>query len=198
MPTAETMAALGSRLRAALRDERGLTLHELLMSIVITLMIVSAGYAMLGVAQRGQPRISERAEAIQQGRQLMERLSRELRLGTGIDSVSTASRLTIWTYVKKSSCGGTPASSSIECRVTYDCNTAGTCTRTERNTDGTGGAAGVTSVTGLDSNQLFSYTPSAADADFVAIRLVFPAADGEEAVTLEDGVALRNSFATQG
>jgi hypothetical protein len=128
----------------------------------------------------------------------MERLSRELRQGTGIDSVSTASKLTIWTYVKKSSCGGTPSGTSIECRVTYDCSAEGTCVRTERNTDGTGGAVGVTSVTGLDSNQLFSYTPSAADADFVAIRLVFPAADGEEAVTLEDGVALRNSFATQG
>jgi Tfp pilus assembly protein PilW len=187
------------RLRAARRDERGLTLNELLVSISITLMIVAAGYAMMGVAQRGQPRIAERAAALQEGRQLMERLSRELRLGTGIDTVSTASRLTIWTYVKKSSCGGTPSGTSIECRVTYDCSAEGTCTRVERNTDGTGGAVPTTAVTGLATNQLFSYTPSAADADFVGVRLEFPAEEeGEDAVTLEDGVALRNSFATQG
>lgn len=175
-----------------------MTLHELLVSIIVTLLIVGAGFSMMIVAQRSQPRISDRAEAIQEGRQLMERLSRELRLGTGIDSVSTASKLTIWTYVKRTSCGGTAGSASIECRVTYECTAEGACTRVERNTDGSGSGVPVTTVKGLASNQLFTYTPSAADADFVGIKLVFPAADGEEAVTLEDGVALRNSFATQG
>lgn len=185
-------------LRARLGDQRGMTLNELLISITLTLIVVAAGYAILGVTQRAQPRITERADALQEGRFLIERITRELRLGTGIDSVSTPSRLTIWTFVHRSWCGGPVGTSTIECQVIYDCDPAGTCTRTERNTDGSGSAPPRTTVTGLASNQLFSYTPSAVDADYVGLRLEFPAASDDDAVTLEDGVALRNSFTIAG
>jgi len=47
-------------------------------------------------------------------------------------------------------------------------------------------------VSGLSSNDVFSYSPDATDPTYVGITLVFPAENGEEAITLTDGVALRN------
>ena len=39
---------------------------------------------------------------------------------------------------------------------------------------------------------MFGYSPDSANPDYVTMRLVFPAEGGDDAVTLEDGVDLRN------
>ncbi len=39
---------------------------------------------------------------------------------------------------------------------------------------------------------MFGYSPSSADPDYVSMRLVLPAEGGDDAVTLDDGVDLRN------
>ena len=51
-------------------------------------------------------------------------------------------------------------------------------------------------VSGISSPNVFSYSPSTTGPSYVGVQLVYPstsAADGE-AVTLSDGVALRNWF----
>ena len=47
-------------------------------------------------------------------------------------------------------------------------------------------------VSGLSSSAVFGYSPDSANPDYVTMRLVFPAEGGDDAVTLEDGVDLRN------
>jgi prepilin-type N-terminal cleavage/methylation domain-containing protein len=175
-----------------LRDERGLTLIELLVVIVLSLVILFAGTNVLIASVTGEKRERDRAGQIQDARVMIESVSRELRKGYGVELAEPA-RLTLLTYVLHDSCGGSPATESIACRVAYEC-AAGTCTRTETDPGGSGtGGTPVETVRGISSDDIFSYEPSAADPGYVSIRLELPAElEGEDAITLEDGVALRN------
>jgi hypothetical protein len=178
-----------------LREEGGFTMAEMLVSIMITLMAFSSALLVLNIAQRAQPRITDRSEAIQEGRVWIERLTRELRQGATMVGTPTASSISFVTYVQHSACGSSTAGTSIQCRVSYAC-TAGTCTRSELNTDGTGTGGEDQVVTGLLSSNVFSYSPTAAGAEYVGVTLRFPSTDEagetEDAVTLQDGVSLRN------
>jgi hypothetical protein len=178
----------------ALRREEGVTLTELLWVAVLGVLVFGLALMMLNFAVRTEPRLTERAASVQQGRALMERLTRELRQGATV-SVGTPSQLVFATYVKRASCGGPPGATAIQCQVEYSC-TGGTCSRTERNTSGTGGGEPVQLVEGLASSDVFSYLPSPSTPEYVSVRLVYPATDesgeSEDAVTLEDGVDLRN------
>lgn len=179
----------------SLRDEGGFTLAEMLVAIMITLIAFSSAMLVLQVAQRAQPRISDRSDSIQEGRVWIERLTRELRQGATMVGTPTASSISFLTYVQHSACGSSTAGTSIQCRVSYVC-TAGTCTRSERNPDGTGTGGGDQIVTGLLSSNVFSYSPTAAGAEYVGVTLRFPSTDEagetEDAITLQDGVSLRN------
>ena len=188
-----------TRLRRAvlrgLRSEGGFTLAELLVAMMITLIAFAATLVLLQVALKAQPRISERGAAIQQGRAWIERLTRELRQGGTVTGSPGSSQLAFMTYVRHSSCGATATGNSIPCLVTYSCS-AGTCSRTERNPNGSGTAPAQQMVTGLQSNSVFTYSPSSAAPQYVGVTLRFPATDNpgetEDAITLTDGVALRN------
>lgn len=188
------MNSLKRVLRAARRED-GLTLMELLWVGIVGVLVFGLGLAMLNFAVRAQPRLSDRAASIQEGRALIERLTRELRQGAEV-SVATPSQLVFVTYVRRTSCGGGTVGDSTACQVTYSC-AGGSCTRMESNPDGTGGGASDELVNGLSSDSVFSYLPSATAPEYVNVRLEFPASDepGEEedAVTLQDGVNLRNS-----
>ena len=173
------------------REQSGFTLIELLVSITVMIVLAGAAVGLLQVAVRSEPRIAERTESVQQARALMERVTQELRQGYGIDT-ALSSQLDILTYLKRTSCGGPAASSAIPCRVTYTC-TSGICTRTELNPDGSGGGPTVQLVEGLSSSDVFEYLPGASQPDYVEMRLSFPAREGDDAITLDDGVALRNS-----
>lgn len=195
------MTALARIAALRLRDQRGMTLPELLVATVIALLVAAAGMVVLQVAIKGQPRISERASQIQQGRTLIETVSRELRQGQSI-SGATASSLEITTFVNSSSCGGPPASTAILCRITYSCQES-SCVRTEHDDDGGGGTTQEV-ATGLAAPTIFSYCEQAGETacalsaathpTYVGIELAYPAEDGSEAITLGDGVALRNHF----
>ena len=183
------------QLRRMTRGEHGMTLTELLVAAASMIIVIAAAMTLIPVTLRTEERVREKAGAIQDGRVLVERLTRELRQGSAVIPTPTASTLSFRTYVHRSSCGGGAATTAIECRITYSCS-AGTCTRTERNPDGTGSAAPVTLVTGLVSGSGFSYLPSSASPGHVTIRLIFPSDDGDDAITLEDGTSLRNLPAT--
>ena len=136
-----------------LRSEGGFTLAELLVAMMITLIAFAATLLLLQVALKAQPRISERGAAIQQGRAWIERLTRELRQGGTVAGSPGSSQLSFLTDVRHSSCGGTATGNSIACLVTYSCS-AGTCSRTERNPNGSGTAPAQQMVTGLQSNSV--------------------------------------------
>jgi len=171
--------------------EAGFTLVELLIAGILGLVVVGAAVTVFTASIRSEPGISSRAAQIQQARTTMERLTRELRQGSGV-ALASPSQLSINTYVDSATCGGAPSPTAIECRVTYSCS-AGECTRSEAQpADGSAPGPAVVAVSGLSGDDVFSYSPDATDPTFVAIRLVFPAQNGEEAITLTDGVALRN------
>lgn len=180
------------RLRLRLADARGYSLPELLVAMVIGLIVSAAGATMVIVALQTQPRASERAAQIQQGRVMLESITRELRQGQSIVGLS-ASGLEVLTYVPVASCGAPAVGDARLCRVSYTCDAA-TCTRIERDADGGGTPRTHLMVSGISGPGVFSFQGDPTDPAFVGVRLVFPQEGGEESVTLEDGAALRNYF----
>ena len=182
----------------ALKSERGVSMVELLVFTMMLLVVLSAGMALLIVAVKSQPRVSDRDFAIQQGRVLQERFARELRQSSRVEQspAPTSQSITFDTYVRRVQCGGAPetdpAKPAIACKVAYTCS-AGACDRTEAPLAGQPGTTTTERlISGLSSSAVFGYLPDSANPDYVTMRLVFPAEGGDDAVTLEDGVDLRN------
>ena len=181
-----------------LKCERGVTLVELLVFTMMLLFVLAAALTLLIVAVKSQPRISDRNFAIQEGRVLQGQFARELRQSSLVEETPapTSSSITFNTYVRRTQCGGAvetnPAKPAIACKVTYTC-TAGACDRTEAPLAGQPGTTTTEQlVSGLSSSAVFGYSPDSTNPDYVTMRLVFPAEGGDDAVTLEDGVDLRN------
>lgn len=170
------------------REERGLTLIELLIAAAVGLVVVGGALTMFMGAIRSEPRTASKVAAIQQARTTVDRITRELRQGLETPT-ATSSQLAIVTYVKAATCGGAPASTSIPCRVTYTCS-GGNCTRTVAQPNGSAPGAAVQVASGLASNSVFSYLPNSTEPTYVGVSLAVTS-DGQP-VTLSDGVALRN------
>jgi prepilin-type N-terminal cleavage/methylation domain-containing protein len=177
------------------RGEAGFTLVELLVAVVISMIVMATAVSLFTSSVRSQPRVSDRSAQIQQARTMAERISRELRQGSNASSV-TPSQLMILTYVPHATCGGSAGGPALRCRVFYSCDTAGSCTRTECGPNvvapPTGCGPVVLAVEGLADNNVFAFTPRSPGQGFVSVRLAFPATADEDAISIEDGVALRN------
>jgi prepilin-type N-terminal cleavage/methylation domain-containing protein len=178
-----------SAARAVRSDERGYTLTELLVGVTIALLVTAGAATVVMMAVRTQPHTTERAGQIQQGRFMLETLTRELRQGESIQGATT-SQVSFLTYVPTAVCGGSGQGPSRLCLVTYSCGSA-TCSRTEAPPGG-GAASTREVVSGITGPNVFEVDPL--EPTYVAVRLVFPQESGEEAITLEDGAALRNYF----
>ena len=178
-----------------LSDERGFALVELLVAGIITVGLVGTLGYLFVIAERNQPQVAERAEQIQDGRVAVEAITRDIREAYAVNGTPTASQLSITTFVRHTTCGGSTflaaSADSIPCRVTFTC-TAGTCTRTEANPDGTNPGTAVKVVTGLSSSAVFTYQTTPSGSSQVDVSLVYPSDDGGEAVTIADGAELRN------
>lgn len=178
-----------ARLRVC-ADERGFTLTELLVSMMLGLVVIGAAVGFFTTAIRSEPRVSDRTAQIQQARAFAERITRELRQGWGTPT-ATSSQLSILTSVQRTTCGGDTIGPAKPCRVTYTCTTAG-CTRVVANVDGSGSGPTVQVVGPLSTQAVFSYSPSSTAPTYLGLHLVFPAEAGDDAVTVDDGVAFRN------
>jgi prepilin-type N-terminal cleavage/methylation domain-containing protein len=173
-----------------LRRADGFSLPELLIALMIGLLVVGTGVMMFTTAIRSQPGTSDRLAKVRDARSTSERIVRELRQGWGT-TTATSSQLSFLTYVHSAPCGGASGPTATPCRVTYACS-AGSCTRTEAQPNGSSPGPTRTVTTGLSGNAVFSYSPSSAEPTWVGITLAFPATNGDDAVTVEDGAALRN------
>jgi type II secretory pathway pseudopilin PulG len=189
-----------------LRDQRGMTLVELMLAMTMTLVALGVASFLIIVTVQTQPGISDRSYDIQQGRLLQEEFTRDLRASYKIEPTPppTASSISFDTYVRRTTCGGSPQTNpavpAIPCQVTYSC-TAGECSRAE-GPPGVGGGTPVKMVSGLASTAVFGTNPTSpptspatplpADPGYITIHLVFPSRGGGGAITLDDGVDLRN------
>lgn len=173
----------------------------MLVSTALGLVLLGGAMTVLVGAAKSEPRAAASAAGVDQARFVMERMTRELRQGTSVPTAS-ASQLAVVTYVDSATCGGAAASAAILCRVTYTCS-AGACTRTEAQPDGASPGSALQVVSGLSSSSIFAYPATAGDPacgtatatspTHVCITLAFPANNGGNAITLNDGVGLRNS-----
>jgi prepilin-type N-terminal cleavage/methylation domain-containing protein len=181
------MPRLRKAVAALRREQRGMTLIELLIAASVGLVVVGGALTMFVGAIRSEPRTASKVAAIQQARTTVERITRELRQGLETPTHSS-SQLAIVTYVKAATCGGAAASTSIPCRVTYTCSSE-ECTRVVAQPNGTAPGPSVQVASNLANNNVFSYSP-ASDPTYIGVSL--SVTSNGEPVTLSDGVALRN------
>jgi len=171
-----------------------MTLIELLVAATIGMVVLGGAVTVMIGAVRSEPRTADKVGSIQEGRVTVERMTRELRQGVDVETAEPE-RLELVTLVKQSTCAGGAASSSIPCRVVYECE-GGTCTRTVEEPDESAAGPTVQVVAGLSSDAIFEYTSESesepeADPEFVEVRLSFTSREGGP-VVVADGVALRN------
>jgi len=175
--------------------EAGFTLVELLVASAMGVVLLAIAGTMVTSAMRSQPDLSERSQNISTARWVLERLTREIRNGIEVDT-ATQSSVAFQTYVRHTACGDmTPLASespSIRCEVTYTC-TPPSCTRTETAPDVLSGGTPVTIFSGIDDDDVFTYSPSEEAATYVGITLHIPNPDGPSALTVSDGASMRNA-----
>src|SRR5262249_28276823 len=99
------MARRPTKAGSALRDESGYSLVELLVASVMALMLIAVGSTVMIAVNRVQPGQNARDTSIQNARNTMERLTRELRQGSTIYT-ATPTQLSYLTYVHSATCGG--------------------------------------------------------------------------------------------
>jgi type II secretory pathway pseudopilin PulG len=179
------------------RLESGFTLVELLFSSMLGLMLIATGVTVFTATVRSQPGAAARGVSIQEARNVMERMTREIRQGSTVYA-STASQLSLLTMVHSATCGGAQANTAIQCKVTYTCTT-GSCTRVEAPPPpATTPTSTTTVVTGLSNSSNFRYTPScgatstSGSPGYVCVTLTFAGDHGDDALTVQDGAAPGN------
>jgi prepilin-type N-terminal cleavage/methylation domain-containing protein len=188
------MKALRMRRRVRPGGEGGYTLIEMLVAMTMGVVVLGAVGSLVVSAMKNQPKISERAQDITTARWVLERLTREIRNGIRVDN-ATSSSVSFETYVRHTTCGGTTflASTAIptKCEVTYTCTTTA-CSRIEAAPGiKTGKATQI--FKGIDSSNVFAYSPSAKEATFVKVTLNMPNPTGYAPLTVSDGASLRNA-----
>jgi type II secretory pathway pseudopilin PulG len=180
-------------------DESGLTLVELLVASAMGVVLLGAVGSMVVSAMRSQPEVSRRAQNVSSARWMMDRLTREIRNGMGVDE-ATASSVSLVTMVRREACGGAvqddPNVSAIPCQVTYDCSSGTSCTRTEAMEGDLVGGTTATIFSGIQGADVFDFEPSPDDATYIGITLRIPNPSGPAALTISDGASLRNAILT--
>jgi type II secretory pathway pseudopilin PulG len=160
-----------------LREEQGFTLVELLVGALVGLIVIGVGVKLFTAVVDEPAEAQKTSSALQDGRVLAERIAREVRTGESVE-IAEPNHLQLLAY----------EGSELR-RIDYSC-TAGTCTRTETPADG-GAPLSTISATGLASDTVFTYQPSAADPEYVGVALAY--SGGRDApVELADGSTLRN------
>jgi prepilin-type N-terminal cleavage/methylation domain-containing protein len=174
--------------------EGGFTLVELLVASAMGVIVMGAVASLMISAVRDQPKISGEAQNISTARWVLARLTRELRNGVAVKE-GTASRISFEGYVRHATCGGSAklaaTSPSIKCRITYEC-TSTSCSRKETTPPSTIGPAKLV-FDGINSNQVFSYSPNAAEATYVKATLHIPDPSGTGSLVVSSGASLRNA-----
>lgn len=192
---------------AIVRDQAGMTLVEMLVAAMMSVIIVGASCAMLINAVRDQPALSKKAQNVTTARYQLERVVREIRNGVQVESASP-SAVTFVARVRRVACGGAaqtnPSAEPVQCRITYNCS-GSTCTRTEETSAGPVGTTTI-ALSGIGSTEVFCFVPSAEEdptqcglpeepeaATYIGVHLEVPNPEGRGLLTISDGATLRTA-----
>lgn len=191
-----------------LGDEKGMTLIEMLVATLMSVIIVGAACAMLISAVREQPALSRKAQNVTTARYQLERIVREIRNGVQLETTSPA-ELTMVTRIRRVSCGGAiqtdPKADPVECKVTYRCS-GKSCTRAEATLAGAVVGTPTVALSGIGSTSVFCFVPSAeidptqcgvpktgSTPTYVGINLQVPNPEGPGLLTISEGATLRTA-----
>lgn len=195
------------RRRVSLGGESGLTLIEMLVATLMSVIIVGAACAMLISAVKDQPGLSRKAQNVTTARYQLERVVREIRDAVKVEK-ATATEVELLTRTQRTTCGGsTKASPNVQrpqCRVTYRCVGA-TCTRSEATEGGVKVGTAVIALTGIQSTSVFCFVPSTetdpskcgaprtgeGPPTYVGVNLQVKNPEGPGILTISDGATLR-------
>lgn len=190
------------------KDESGMTLIEMLVAAMMSVIIVGASCAMLISAVRDQPGLSKKAQNVTTARFQLERIVREIRSGVVVESL-TPSEVTMKARLRRVACGGAvqtnPSAEPIECEVTYSCS-GSSCTRTETTPGGDPVGTATIALSGLGSPEVFCFAPGEegdptrcgvtgdpSEATYVGVNLQVPNPEGPGLLTISDGATLRRA-----
>lgn len=195
------------RRRLSLGDESGLTLIEMVVAALMSVIIVGAACAMLISAVKSQPGLSRKAANVTTARYQLERVVREIRDAVKVEKATTT-EVVLLTRTKKTICGGsTKASPDVQrpqCRVTYRCS-ATSCTRSEATEGGAPVGTATVSLTGIEDANVFCFVPSTetdpskcgaprtgeGPPTYVGVNLQVKNPEGPGILTISDGATLR-------
>jgi Tfp pilus assembly protein PilV len=194
------------RLPVDLKDESGLTLVEMLVAALMSVIIVGAACAMLISAVKDQPGLSRKAQNVTTARYQLERVVREIRGAVKVET-ATPSEVELLTRTQRTTCGAatkaSPSVQRVECRVTYRCSGT-TCTRSEATEGGVSVGTSTIVLTGIESPSVFCFVPSS-ESDpskcgsprtggpptYVGVNLLVKNPEGPGVLTISDGATLR-------
>lgn len=190
-----------------LKDESGLTLIEMLVAALMSVIIVAAACAMLISAVKDQPGLSRKAQNVTTARYQLERVVREIRTAVKVEK-ATPTEVELLTRTQRTTCGGatkaSPSVQRVQCRVTYLCS-GSTCTRKEATEGGLQVGTTTIALTGVESPSVFCFVPStesdpskcgsprtgAGPPTYVGVNLQVKNPEGPGLLTISDGATLR-------
>lgn len=189
-------AGPGGRRSGATRalGESGTTLIELIVATGVFIVVVAAVLTVLEVMVRQQPRASQHGLRVQEGRAALERMTRELRQTYSVRSASSSS-VDVLTYERQAA-----GQAAVQRHIFYDCST-GDCTRQEGPVNEELDPLVQSIFTGVTNGDIFSYSPSNVDPNYVRVKLTFDvkanSTDPQGPVTVTDGVEMRNVLVSE-
>jgi hypothetical protein len=186
-------------LRKRLLADAGFSLVELLVAAVAGVTVITATLALLQSGQQVQARDSEWALALQEDRAGLSRMTRDIRQATKVESAEA----------KAGSIGFSATISGKALKIKYECGVSqpGTtyteCVRLAAEEGKALPGTGPVIVRDLvNGGEVFSYSPSAAEAKMVSEKIELPAAGTlkqsgsgyTHKVVLEDAAFMRNLY----
>jgi len=180
---------IARQLRARLlRDQRGMTLIELLVAMPLALLLLFAALDALDVTAKNQGRITKRSQAATQAKVGLDRMVREVREADSLN-LQTSQIIDVVTPVRPAT--GTSTYAGNLRLVRYDC-TGGQCIRYEGPKAGPLGATGKVLVTDVRNQDVFTVSPDFVNPTFLGVKLRIAITGQSNTLNLTDGVNLRN------
>jgi hypothetical protein len=193
-------ARRGMKLRDRLREEAGFTLIELLIASIAAVTVLSATFALLESGQLVQARDSEWALALQEDRAGLARMVRDLRQATKVETAEAKGGSVVFL----ATIGGKAWKIKYECGLAQSGTTYTQCERLSAEEGKALPGTGPVIVRDLtNGSEVFSYSPSAAEAKLVTVKLELPAkgtlkqagsSGYGHKVVLEDAAFMRNLY----
>jgi Tfp pilus assembly protein PilV len=165
------------------REQAGATLVELMVAGVLGVLLLTVSFALYHESTRGEGTTGARSEGLQQAQVAMERMTRELRQGSSIVSV-TPSTIVFETYVR--------SAVPPQRRVRYDCSADETCRRAQAPSGTSDFGSAVDLVSGVDPT-VFTATGTQVQVRLLLRRAVEAGHGRSVRAELRDGVTLRNA-----